>query len=252
MSNNGSKYLYCLIETNIEKRYLGCGIEGGYPVYTIRYRDIAAVASDMDKDVINATMENCLQHEKVLFEVMNESTVLPFEFGTISPGKENVVNLLKDNYSNIKRSIRYLKDKIEMNVKALWSNMNLIFKEVVSENRDIALYKKEIEKKTANQTYENRIKIGQLVAQALYLKKGKEMDFIVTTLKKEAVGYVSERIVGDNMILNGAFLIRKGKLDKFESNLCRLDKELNGRVNFNYTGPIPPFNFTNLKLKIRE
>lgn len=251
-NNGGGKYLYCLIETRRDKSFMDSGLVGKYTVYTIRYRDIAAVTSDVGEDVIKATTEDCLLHEKIIEEVMREHAVLPFEFGTVSPSKEAVETLLKDNYSNIKRSIRKLHDKLEMNVRAVWSKMDRIFKEVVSENRDIALYKKEIQKKPPNRSYDDRIKIGQLVAQALNVKKERERDSIMAELKREAAGYVPGRIIGDSMIMNEAFLIRKRNLKRFESKLYRLGDKYNGRIDFKYAGPLPPYSFTDLKLKVRR
>jgi len=251
MGKNGAKYLYCLIETPQDKQYTFHGVSGSSPVYTLRHKDIATVISDIEKDVIKAKIEECLSHEQVLKGLMEETTILPFEFGTISPNKEAVIGLLKDNYLRIKKSIKGLHDKLEMNVKAVWPNMDKIFQEILAENRHIALYKKEIQKKSPNKTYQDRIKVGQLVAQALYVKKEKQMYSIVTALKQKSVEYAAEKISGDSMIFNGAFLIKKVNLEKFESALYRLDNKLNGRVNFAFTGPLPPYNFTNLKLKIR-
>lgn len=247
-----SKYLYCLIETHKDIGYISRGVDGGYPVYTVRYRDVAAVTSDVEKDVVKATIENCLLHENVLTEVMKGNTVLPFEFGTAAPDKDSVLSLLKDNYPRIKKQIRDLKDKLELNVQAGWVNMNNIFKEIVTENRDIALYKKTIQDKPLDQTYEDRIKIGQLVAQALYVKKEREVDSIMSVLKQESVGYAPGRIVGDNMILNSAFLVKKSHMARFESNLFKLGDKMEGRVDFKYMGPLPPYNFTELKLTVRS
>lgn len=247
-----SKYLYCLIETHKDIGYLSHGVDGDSPVYTVRFRDIAAVTSDIEKDVIKATAEDCLLHEKVLEEVMKDSTVLPFEFGTVAPDKEAVLGLLKDNYSRIKKVIRDLKNKLEVNVRAVWTNMGKIFQEIVSENRDIALYKEMIAKKSLNETYEDRIKIGQLVAQALYVKKEREMDSIVSELKRESVGYVPGRVVGDNMIMSGAFLVKKANMARFESVLFKLGDKLNSRVDFRYMGPLPPYDFTDLKLTVSK
>lgn len=247
----GGKYLYCLIEANNNTApEVRQGLNGGvlYPVF---YRDIAAVTSEVEKEVIKATNQECLIHEKVLELIMKERGLLPFEFGTVSPDKESVINLLKDNYHNIKRALGRLRDKQEANVKAVWSDMQKIFKEILSENRHIALYKKEIEKKPAGETYEDRIKIGQLVAQALYVKKEKEMYSIVTALKRNSSGYAPEKVTGDSMVFNGAFLVKKANLDKFESTLYRLGDNLDGRIDFTYAGPLPPYNFTNLTLKIR-
>lgn len=251
MGKNDAKYLYCLIETPQDKQYTSHGVSGSYPVYTIMHKDIAAVISDIEKDVIKVSAEECLLHEKVLKEVMAGDTMLPFEFGTVSPSREAVIRLLKDNHLNIKKSINRLRDKVEMNVNAVWANMDKMFQEIVSENRHIALYKKEIQKKSLEKTYQDRIKIGQLVAQVLYVKKEKEMYSIVTALKRNSVEYAAEKIAGDSMIFNGAFLVKKVNLEKFESTLYRLGDKLDGRINFTYSGPLVPYNFTNLKLKIR-
>lgn len=245
------RYLYCLIETHKDIGYISRGVDGSYPVYTTRYKDIAAITSDIEKDVIKVNTEDCILHEKVVEEVMKDNTALPFEFGTIAPDKESVIVLLKDNYPSIKKSIRNLRDKLEVNVRAIWVDMNKIFQEIVSENRDIALYKQTIEKKPPNETYEDRIKIGQLVAQALYVKKEKDVDSIVGVLKQGSAGYVPGRIIGDNMIMNSAFLVRKAYLGRFESILFRLGDKLEGRVDFKYTGPLPPYNFADLKLAAR-
>ena len=246
-----SKYLYGLIEATQDRKYMSRGVEGSSPVYTVRHKDVGAIISDLSQEIVKATIENCVCHEKVLEEAMREPTVLPFEFGTVSPRSEAVINLIKDNYSNIKKSLNYLRDKIEMGVQARWAKMEKIFQEIVTENRHIALYKKSLEKKTAPETYADRIKIGQLVAQAIYVKKEKEIDVIVTVLKRESVGYMPQRINGDNMILNAAFLVRKTGLKRFESAIYGLNSKLADRIDFTYSGPLPPYNFTNLTLKIR-
>ena len=251
METNNGKYLYGLIEAKTDKKYISRGVEGSSPVYTVRHKDVGAIISDLSQEIVKATLENCALHEKVLEEAMRETTVLPFEFGTVSPGGEAVTNLIKNNYINIKKSINYLRDKMEMGVQARWAGMEKIFQEIVSENRHIALYKKSIEKKSPNETYQDRIKIGQLVAQALYVKKEKEIHLILTALKRGTLGYVPEKIVGDNMIFNGAFLVRKTNLARFESILYSLGHKLDDRIDFTYTGPLPPYNFTNLTLKIR-
>ncbi len=63
--------------------------------------------------------------------------------------------------------------------------------------------------------------------------------------------YVPEKIIGDNMIFNGAFLVRKENLKRFETALNRIGQRLNGRIDFRYAAPLPPYNFTDLKLFLR-
>ncbi|HET9316048.1 MAG TPA: GvpL/GvpF family gas vesicle protein, partial [Vicinamibacteria bacterium] len=73
-----SKYVYCVIESEKPQRFgpLGLGAEPS-DVTTVHFRDLAAVVSDTPREVIDATRENILAHERVNEAVMRNHTVIP-------------------------------------------------------------------------------------------------------------------------------------------------------------------------------
>src|SRR5690606_26318084 len=75
------KYVYCIIETD-ERLNLGpLGIgEGENPVYTVHYRDLAAVVSDTPLRLYDPTREHLLAHELVNDTVIRDHTVIPMSF----------------------------------------------------------------------------------------------------------------------------------------------------------------------------
>ena len=51
-------------------------------------------------------------------------------------------------------------------------------------------------------------------------------------------------------ILNVAFLIDTANEAAFDAAIQQLDAAQNGRIQFKYVGPVPPYNFVNIKLYI--
>ena len=83
--NDTAKYIYCIIGCS-DSRFFDCtGIgDTGNDVYTVCYHNIAAVISDSRVNKYENSRKNMISHEKVLEHVMQEFTVLPVRFGTIS------------------------------------------------------------------------------------------------------------------------------------------------------------------------
>ena len=58
------------------------------------------------------------------------------------------------------------------------------------------------------------------------------------------------KLIGIHNILNASFLINRSREVEFQQEVYRLDSEFRGKVNFKYVGPLPPYNFINLKLEL--
>src|SRR2546425_12037318 len=90
------KYVYCIISSDKPLRFGEIGIGAEPPeVYTIHYKNLAAVVSDAPLEVLDSTRENVLSHERVNETVMREHTVIPMSFGTIFKTREDIVELLR-------------------------------------------------------------------------------------------------------------------------------------------------------------
>src|SRR5262249_54513815 len=78
------KDVYCIINSEKPLRFGQIGI-GAEPteVYSIQYRNLAAIVSDAPLEVLDSTRDNVLAHERVNETVMHDHTVIPMSFGTI-------------------------------------------------------------------------------------------------------------------------------------------------------------------------
>lgn len=249
------RYIYCIVGTSEKRNFGPIGIGGrGDEVYTACYRDLAAVISGSPIIKYSICRENTLAHQVVMEKVMRDCTVLPVRFGTIAEGKDGVApeerireKVLKERYEEFKDLLKKMDGKIELGVKALWTNMGTIFDEIVEENKEIKRLKQKILKALPPiQTHPDAVAVGEMVKFALEAKKDKEEKEILNVLEKNSVGFRANKVFGDKMITNAAFLVDKAREKQFDEEINKLEARYDGRIKFKYVGPIPPCNFVEI------
>jgi len=244
------EYVYCIIESNEARNFGPIGIgQRGDIVSTIGYNDLSAVISNspMTKYVINR--ENMMAHERVIEEVMKDYTVLPVRFCTIAASAEEVRTLLRRRYSEFKGLLRDMDNKVELGLKALWKDMNQIFREIAEEDREVRRLKKKAYGRSGDSNNASKIALGKAVKAALEEKKASEAKKILNTFKRVAVDVRTNDLFGDSMFLNAAFLIDRTREKEFDYLMEDLMEKYGEMVKFKYIGPVPPFNFVNIVVK---
>jgi len=254
LNKEEGRYIYCIIGTDQEQKFASSAIGGrGDKVYSISYRDIAAVISASPIMKYPISRENTMAHQKVLEELMEDFTVLPVKFGTVAGSKDEVSanerimeEVLKDRYKELKGLLNKMDNKIELGLKAIWTDMKIIFQEIVDENREIRKLRQKLTSKSIIQPFGEKSTLGEMVMHALERKKSKEGRDILNVLKGNYVDICINKVFGDKMITNLAFLVEKSKVEEFDRLVDKLDATYDGRIKFKYVGPVPPINFVEL------
>jgi hypothetical protein len=259
------KYIYCIIGTKQERNFGPIGIGGrDNEVSTIGYNDLSMVVSSHPMTKFVVDRQNMLAHEKVIEEVMKEfDSVLPVRFGTIASDADEIRNLLDRRYREFKNTLRDMDHKVELGVKGIWKDMDIIFKEIIEENKEIKRLKEEIQneaskknihpvKKSFSNEIQVKMEIGKMVAEALQKKKEKEAQDIVDVLKRTFVDHRLTKTICDEMFMNAAFLVDKDREKEFDNIMDELSREYNDRIKFMYAGPLPVFNFVNIVIYPEE
>lgn len=246
------RYIYGFISTKEQKNLGFIGIEQR-EVHTFPYKDVAAVVSDLpliqfDSLPKETLLRNLAIYQAVIEMVMKSHHIIPVKFGTILQGEEALKKMLEKSYGRLVTSIKEMENKIELDVAALWSNMETVLKEI-AEEEEIKKLKEEALTKPPEQVFEIKIKLGKLVKDTLDRKREECASQLLDALKKEAEIYHSHAVMDDSMIMNMAFLINKDRQETFESKVDQLDKQYNGGINFRIVGPLPPYSFTTLEMK---
>lgn len=247
-------YIYCIIGTKQERNFGSIGIGGrGDEVLTVGYNDLSMVVSSHPITKLVVGRENLLAHEKVIEEVMKEfDSVLPVRFGTIASNADEIRNLLDRRYREFRNLIRDMDHKVELGVKGIWKNMDIIFKEITEENRKIREAKEKIQKDAGKKNIHAKMEAGKMVEAALQKKKEKEAEIIVDALRRTAFEHKLNKTMGDEMFVNAAFLVDKGREKEFDNIMDDLSDKHKDRIRFMYAGPLPVFNFANIVIYPEE
>jgi hypothetical protein len=246
-------YVYCIIEIESDAPQIfgeiGMGNRGA--CYTINHRDLAAVVSDTPLVVYDPTRENVLNHEHVNEVVMEVFTVLPMSFGTVFRTRDDIIELLKSTYDALKDVLQKMKGKIEFGLKVNWDKSQVLA-EIERESEEIRKLKEEIENSRTTSTYFARMQLGRLVDVALTERADAYIAEIYAALRDCAIASRSNKPIGENMIMNAAFLVERERSDAFDRAVNEIAKRFEGKLHFKYTGPWPPYNFVNIRLKLEK
>lgn len=244
------KYVYCIIQTTESLRFGPIGI-GNEPaeVHTVNYKDIAAVVSDTPLEVYDPTRENVLAHERVNEVVMRDFTVLPMSFSTVFKTSEDIVELLRTAYDAFRDVLGKMRDKVEFGLKVLWEP-EIVIQEIEKEDENLRLLRQEISSQRGS-TYFARMQYGRLVDSLLQQRSEQLVADIFNALGSVSVASRTNKPIGEKMILNAAFLVSRDREADFDAKVKEIDARYEN-LKFKYTGPWPPYNFVNIRLKLER
>jgi hypothetical protein len=244
------KYVYCIVQANEALKFGNIGL-GAEPaeVHTVHYKDIAAVISDTPIEVPDATRENVLAHERVNENVMRTHTVIPMSFGTVFKTPQDIVELLRGAYDAFNDVLHKMQDKLEFGLKLLWDR-DVAVREVEKEDEEVRRLKNEIASQKGS-TYFARMQYGRLLDAALQARSERYVNEIVDQLRDVSVAYRANKPIGDKMIMNAAFLVSREQESDFDARVKNLGAKYD-KLTFRYTGPWPPYNFVNIRLKLER
>lgn len=201
------KYFYGVILCSKEKSLGHIGMNSD-EVYTIPYRDIAAVVGDSPMKDYEITEDNTWRHVEVLRQIMERYTVIPVEFGTTIKNERILKHLLTKSYDQTRKCLKLVDNMVELGVKAIL-------------NSDSGFTDPEKRKE-----YTSDI-LGSL-----------------NTIAKQSV---TGNLFTNRLVLNASFLVNKGDIDAFSDEVVRLQEKY-PMLKLLYSGPWPPHNFVYIKI----
>ena len=246
------KYVYCIIRTETPRSFGKIGIGGrSDDVYSVHYKEFAAVVSNCPLIIFDPTRENALAHEHVNEIVMKDFTVLPMSFGTVFRTEDDIKAFLRGTYDALVEVLQKMEGKIEFGLKVNWDKDEII-RELETENDEIRRLKEEIAASPNTSTYFARMQLGRVIESALQAKADAYVTEIYEALRPAAVASRSNKPIGDKMIMNAAFLVDRDNTKIFDEQISDVAKKYENKLSFLYTGPWPPYNFVNIRLKLER
>ena len=242
MSNTAGKYLHCIIKGKVPKdRFKLAGLEGNV-TYVVNQGNLSCLVSDTSCDHYPLWREHIIAHQKPIEEVMKHYDVLPFSFSNIANTEDQIKKILQEREDEFEELLQKFQGKTEVGLKAFWPNMQIIFQEI-AKNPEL----QRLKKIPSHLTYHQKIAAGEFIQKLLEKRRKEEAQDIIKAVRDLAEDFKEQQLFGENMILNAAFLIKKGEEDEFSRRMGILADSF-PNTKLNCSGPFPLYNFVSLKI----
>ena len=88
------------------------------PVRLLKIENLVVLVSDLEMDAVLVTRENALSHADVVRSVLNQTTPLPFRFGTLVTD-EQLTNYISARKPALETKLETVRGCVEMSVKIM-------------------------------------------------------------------------------------------------------------------------------------
>ncbi|WP_421708287.1 GvpL/GvpF family gas vesicle protein [Algihabitans sp.] len=241
------QYLYCVIAGNEPLTFDVDGIGGaGDKVYSLPFDGLSAVVSASPEAEYDGTRRNLTAHMRVLETVMADHTIVPIRFGSVAPTPDAVnETLLKPQRDTIRTVLSELEGRAEMGLKVFWME-GVLYAEVLAVRPDIAQLRDALMGRSPDESYYERVKIGELLESAVTEKRSREAEELLNYIAPLAHRIKRLDALGEQMVLNVALLLDRSKIEALEETIAKLDGVHAERLLFKLVGPTAPYNFVDL------
>jgi hypothetical protein len=237
-------YVYGIVPSDVafEEQPTGVGNPPS-PVRLVRYRDIAALVSDVDVSGPLGTPKDLLVHEELLDASAATVPVLPMRFGAVVANEDVVTTeLIEPHYQEFTAALDELEGYQEFIVKGRYVE-NAIFQEILTEDQraaDLAAQTRGADPITSR---DQQIQLGEIISERLEVKRDQDTRSLGDALAGLATASVARPATDELDAVHAAFLLRADDCDQLVSAVQELAADWDGRVELRIIGPVAAYDF---------
>jgi len=244
------KFFYAVILADGGQEFKVSGLDGER-VYTLTYRDIAAVVSDYPRvDSIKLLRKNLSPYHHVCRELGKAFTTLPARFGQIAQDQDEVSRALQENYKRIRNELGRFHDKVEMGLK-LWWEVDNVFQYFLSQDQELKSYREKLLRKSRAVSRMEQLDFGRYFCDRMNAVRQRITEKVVSSLPPGEVRV--EDPTEDKMVMNASLLVKRVELKEFETGVNKVASFLGKEYRLKIEGPWVPFSFVErLELGLKQ
>jgi hypothetical protein len=218
------------------------------PVRAVTHGELAALVSDLDPGKVPGRREDLDAHARVLAEAIEAQTVVPMRFGVVMDDDDAVrETLLVRNRPTLRELLGRLDGHVQLTLKAFYLQDALLL-EVVRSNPEVARLRELVAGRDDASTHGARVRLGQLVAQAVEVRRAADERALLERLSPLVADIVVEPPAHERMALHAQLLVARARREEVDAVVHELSERHADRLRFRYIGPLAPFSFAEVPL----
>jgi|JXWS01.1.fsa_nt_gb hypothetical protein len=204
---SGNLYTYGVIEQE-DIELTADGVGGADKIYTIEYRSLSAVVSDIDTTDPERTDEAVTNHNNVLQRILEYDdgrTVVPMSFGMAFKNGRTLKGVLRGARRALRSALNDIDGTIELGVKII-------------------------------STGDESVDQSSLRAD------------LSDRLSSVSINETEDDLFSDRLILNRSYLVERTERSTFDDTIDEIESDYGDDVTVQYTGPWAPYNFVDIHI----
>lgn len=235
-------YVYGLIGAGVEIPADLAGLGPSGRVSKIEHGSIAAVVSDIPDDRPLGTRDDLIAHETVVDAIASVTAVLPMRFPAVVEEQGVVEELLAPHHDYFLDVLAGLAGRVQFALKGRFEQ-DVVLREVVEADEEIRSLQLRVRDLPEDATYYDRVRLGELIVGALEQLREVEASQLYERLGPLVVEVVGHQPASPEEVINGAFLVDRAQVQRFEDAVEDLGRERAGRLRMRLLGPLAPYDF---------
>ena len=229
-------YAYCLLEDRDAFDATTRGISGG-EVQLLQVEEFAVLVSKFDGETVAVTRENALDHAAVVRSVLDQTTPLPFRFGTLV-AEQQLRSYIAARKPALQSRFAHVRGGVEMSVKIIRqvsaAQATAKSSEIISGTTFLEVKRREI------------LGSEQNVAEAREIS---------TWLHEQVESVIRDEKntvrPSEKLVLAAAHLVDRDKIPQYKEFMTKA-RESRPELHFLLSGPWPPYSFANIELEFKS
>jgi hypothetical protein len=221
----------------------------GVGVETLVEGNLAAIVSRLDAARVRPERANLAAHHRVLRDLAEERPVLPAVFGTIADSERGLRDVLRQNCDALAASLQRLRGKVEMGLKVYWDLPN-VFEYFVATHQELETMRNRLFRPGRTPTVEEKVALGELFVSLLQQARQRHTRRVRETLAACSAEVRAIDPGDERMIMKLACLVDRDRQQDWEEAVRQAARLFDDHYRFDYNGPWPPYNFTQVELEL--
>jgi hypothetical protein len=212
-------------------------------VRLVRHHDIAALVSEIDLGQPIGRPDDFIAHGRLLDTTAAEMPVLPLRFGAVVTDTDAVTEeLLATHHDDFADALARLEGHVQYVVRGQYIEPVLLA-EILAENPEAASLRERMRELPTGLTHDVRIRLGEIVSQAIEAKRGADTATVVDTLAALHVATAVRPPSHENDAVHVAVLVDKDRQEPLAKAVGQLAHDWDGRATVQLFGPLAPYDF---------
>ncbi len=222
-----------------------CSGVAGLKVYAVPVGGVSVLASYLESEPSDLSLDDAVKHVKVLETLMKQSTVIPIKFGTAVESFESLKKLILAKSDLLKKELHRLQNMYEVGIKAYWKKA-AVLTELKARFKDHTslIAKAQLDPQAA-------LELGQRVETVVEEFRAKMETAIHPYLSAVTADNTTGEMMSAEMLYNGSFLVNANQDHELKKRVEKTAQKYPEIIEFHYTTRLPPYNFVKMNLAWR-